>query len=125
MRIQRKTLAMAAVTALLVGCGYGYDTSDDPAGDSVSTPPVRVTSMQAALDAMHSSGAALGELFEVLSGEQRRRLQFHDVAKFSSSMVDAMVFVQYPGPTTGEGPVYDGRFNVEERPDLTVENLDT
>ena len=31
----------------------------------------------------------------VLSGEQRRRLQFYDVAKFSSSMVDAMVFVQY------------------------------
>ena len=36
-----------------------------------------------------------------------------------------MVFVQYPGPHTGEGPVYEGRFNVEERPDLETENLDT
>lgn len=36
-----------------------------------------------------------------------------------------MVFVQYPGPTTGEPPIYDGRFNVEERPDLERENLDT
>lgn len=36
-----------------------------------------------------------------------------------------MVFVQYPGPTTGARPVYDGRFNVKERPDLATENLDT
>ena len=36
-----------------------------------------------------------------------------------------MVFVQYQGPTTGEPPIYDGRFNVTERPDLAVENLET
>ena len=36
-----------------------------------------------------------------------------------------MVFVQYQGPTTGEGPVYDGRFNVTQRPDLREENLST
>jgi hypothetical protein len=26
-----------------------------------------------------------------------------------------MLFVQYPGPTTGGRPIYDGRFNVKER----------
>ena len=36
-----------------------------------------------------------------------------------------MVFVQYQGPTTGQRPVYDGRFNVTERPDLATENLAT
>ena len=36
-----------------------------------------------------------------------------------------MVFVQYPGPTTGGRPIYAGRFNVEVRPDLEEENLDT
>ena len=36
-----------------------------------------------------------------------------------------MVFVQYQGPTTGARPIYDGRFNVKERPDLEEENLDT
>jgi len=35
-----------------------------------------------------------------------------------------MLVVQYQGPTTGGRPVYDGRFNVEERPDLTKERLD-
>lgn len=25
-----------------------------------------------------------------------------------------ILFVQYQGPTTGEGPIYEGRFNVEE-----------
>jgi hypothetical protein len=27
------------------------------------------------------------------------------------------------GPTTGKGPIYDGRFNVEARKDLAQENL--
>ena len=35
-----------------------------------------------------------------------------------------MLFVQYPGPTTGGMPVYAGRFNVDERPDLNKERLD-
>ena len=26
-----------------------------------------------------------------------------------------MVFVQYPGPSTGGRPIYDGRFNVQAR----------
>ena len=34
-----------------------------------------------------------------------------------------MFFVQYPGPTTRKGPIYDGRFNVNERKSLAEENL--
>jgi hypothetical protein len=35
-----------------------------------------------------------------------------------------IIFIaQYPGPTTGQGPIYDGRFNVEARKDLAQENL--
>ena len=29
-----------------------------------------------------------------------------------------ILFVQYPGPTTGEAPIYDGRFNQKEKPKL-------
>lgn len=34
-----------------------------------------------------------------------------------------MLFVQYQGPTTGKGPIYDGRFNMEKRKDLSEKNL--
>ena len=34
-----------------------------------------------------------------------------------------MFFVQYTGPTTGKGPIYDGRFNMKERKPLSEENL--
>ena len=34
-----------------------------------------------------------------------------------------MFFVQYTGPTTGKGPIYDGRFNMTERKSLSEENL--
>jgi len=35
-----------------------------------------------------------------------------------------IIFIaQYPGPTTGKGPIYDGRFNVKQRKDLAEENL--
>lgn len=34
-----------------------------------------------------------------------------------------MLFVQYQGPTTGKGPIYDGRFNMQERRALAEENL--
>ena len=33
-----------------------------------------------------------------------------------------ILFVQYPGPTTGEAPIYNGRFNQIEKPKL--EELD-
>lgn len=35
-----------------------------------------------------------------------------------------MLFVQYQGPTTGKGPIYDGRFNVAARKSLSEEQLD-
>jgi hypothetical protein len=31
--------------------------------------------------------------------------------------------VQYAGPSTGKGPIYDGRFNMAERKPLSEENL--
>jgi quercetin dioxygenase-like cupin family protein len=34
-----------------------------------------------------------------------------------------MFFVQYTGPSTGKGPIYDGRFNMQERKPLSEENL--
>ena len=34
-----------------------------------------------------------------------------------------MFFVQYTGPDTGKGPIYDGRFNMKERKPLSEENL--
>ena len=34
-----------------------------------------------------------------------------------------MFFVQYTGPSTGKGPIYDGRFNMKERKALSEENL--
>lgn len=34
------------------------------------------------------------------------------------------LIVQYPGPTTGKPPIYDGRFNVKERQPLSQERLD-
>lgn len=35
-----------------------------------------------------------------------------------------MLFVQYVGPNTGKGPIYDGRFNMEKRKALEEEQLD-
>ncbi len=35
-----------------------------------------------------------------------------------------MLFVQYPGPTTGGRPIYDGRFNLQERRPVEKERLD-
>jgi hypothetical protein len=34
------------------------------------------------------------------------------------------LIVQYPGPTTGKPPIYDGRFNVKARKALSEERLD-
>lgn len=35
-----------------------------------------------------------------------------------------MLFVQYPGPSTGGRPIYDGRFNMAERKVLEAERTD-
>lgn len=34
-----------------------------------------------------------------------------------------ILFVQYPGPNTGGRPIYDGRFNQVEKPDLEKQDL--
>lgn len=35
-----------------------------------------------------------------------------------------MLFVQYPGPTTGGRPIYDGRFNMTERRSVAEESVE-
>ena len=35
-----------------------------------------------------------------------------------------MLFVQYPGPTTGGRPIYDGRFNMEARRPVEEETVE-
>jgi hypothetical protein len=35
-----------------------------------------------------------------------------------------MLFVQYPGPTTGGKPIYDGRFNMKQRKAVEEERTD-
>ncbi|MDQ6916390.1 MAG: cupin domain-containing protein [Pseudomonadota bacterium] len=35
-----------------------------------------------------------------------------------------MLFVQYPGPTTGGRPIYEGRFNMAERKSIAEERTD-
>ncbi len=34
-----------------------------------------------------------------------------------------ILFVQYPGPNTGGRPIYDGRFNQSEKPDIEKQDL--
>ena len=47
----------------------------------------------------------------------------HFEADLSTETGGLMLFVQYQGPTTGKGPIYDGRFNMQERRPLSEENL--
>ena len=35
-----------------------------------------------------------------------------------------ILFVQYPGPTTGARPIYEGRFNKKEAPNIAEEDLE-
>ncbi len=35
-----------------------------------------------------------------------------------------ILYVQYPGPTTGAAPIYDGRFNLKERKSIGEERTD-
>ncbi len=35
-----------------------------------------------------------------------------------------IIYVQYPGPNTGKAPIYDGRFNLEERRPVEEERTD-
>jgi len=47
----------------------------------------------------------------------------HFEADLSTETGGLMLFVQYQGPMTGKGPIYDGRFNMKERRPLSEENL--
>ncbi len=47
----------------------------------------------------------------------------HFEESLSTETGGLMLFVQYQGPTTGKGPIYDGRFNMTERKSLAEENL--
>ena len=48
----------------------------------------------------------------------------HYEEELSTATGGQMVFVQYPGPTTGGKPVYDGRFNMEQRKSIDQERTD-
>jgi hypothetical protein len=47
----------------------------------------------------------------------------HYEEDLSTATGGLMFFVQYVGPSTGKGPIYDGRFNMKERKSLAEENL--
>ena len=48
----------------------------------------------------------------------------HCEEELSTRTGGQMVFVQYPGPTTGGKPIYDGRFNMRERNSVAEERTD-
>ena len=48
----------------------------------------------------------------------------HFEGEFSTETGGEILIVQYPGPTTGGRPIYDGRFNVEKRKSLASERTD-
>jgi MFS family permease len=47
-----------------------------------------------------------------------------DLAGAASVTGGLMLFVQYPGPTTGGRPIYDGRFNMKARRPVEEETVD-
>ena len=48
----------------------------------------------------------------------------HFEGEFSTETGGEILLVQYPGPTTGGRPIYDGRFNMEKRKDVASERTD-
>ena len=48
----------------------------------------------------------------------------HFEPELSTTTGGLMVVVQYPGPTTGERPIYDGRFNMQVRKAVVEERTD-
>jgi len=48
----------------------------------------------------------------------------HFEGAFKTKTGGEILIVQYPGPSTGERPIYDGRFNVERRKSVTEERTD-
>jgi hypothetical protein len=48
----------------------------------------------------------------------------HFEGEFKTETGGDILIVQYPGPTTGETPIYAGRFNMEERKAVSRERID-
>jgi mannose-6-phosphate isomerase-like protein (cupin superfamily) len=48
----------------------------------------------------------------------------HYEAEMRTETGGLWLLVQYPGPSTGKPPIYDGRFNLEKRKPLAEERLD-
>ena len=48
----------------------------------------------------------------------------HFEEALSTETGGTMLFVQYPGPSTGARPIYEDRFNLAERRPLSEESLD-
>ena len=48
----------------------------------------------------------------------------HFEEELSTENGGLILYVQYQGPTTGGRPIYDGRFNMDERKPLSEERLD-
>jgi len=48
----------------------------------------------------------------------------HFEAALSTKTGGQMLFVQYPGPSTGGRPIYDGRFNMAARQSVEAERTD-
>src|SRR4051812_14659330 len=82
----------------------------------------------------HCHGFA--QVWYILSGEftiggkllKAGTMLFHPDPHFEGALQTAtggeMLFVQYPGPTTGERPIYDDRFNMKERRPVAEERVD-
>ena len=48
----------------------------------------------------------------------------HFEGEFRTETGGEILIVQYPGPTTGERPIYAGRFNMAERKTVAEERVD-
>ena len=48
----------------------------------------------------------------------------HFEDEFRTETGGEILIVQYPGPSTGERPIYDGRFNKSERVEVAKERVD-
>ena len=48
----------------------------------------------------------------------------HFEGEFRTETGGEIFIVQYPGPTTGERPIYGGRFNMAERKAVASERVD-
>jgi len=60
----------------------------------------------------------------ITKGSMVFHLDPHFEGEFSTETGGEILIVQYPGPTTGGRPIYDGRFNMEKRKSVAEERKD-